>query len=57
MLIWIVDPKTRTVAVYTSVRKPTILKESQTLDGGDVLPGFALPLRELFGELDEEAPD
>jgi hypothetical protein len=25
-----------------------LLDEAQSLDGGDVLPGFALPLQQLF---------
>jgi Uma2 family endonuclease len=56
LLVWIVDPKKRTIAVHTSPKNPTILNESQTLDGGEVLPGFKLPLRDLFAELDQEAP-
>jgi Uma2 family endonuclease len=48
-LVWLVDPRTRTVAVYTSVAKPIVITEKQTLSGGDVLPGFRLPLRKLFG--------
>jgi Uma2 family endonuclease len=55
-LMWVVDPKTRTVTVWTSVRKSVELAESDTLDGGTVLPGFKLSLRELFAELDEESP-
>jgi Uma2 family endonuclease len=53
-LVWVVDPRTRTVAIYTSPAKPTVLKETQTLTGGDVLPGFRLPLKKLFTVLDEE---
>ncbi len=52
-LVWLVDPRTRTVAVYTSLAKPIVLTEKQTLTGGDVLPGFRLPLRKLFGLLDD----
>ncbi len=48
-LVWLVDPRTRTVAVYTSAADEIILTEKQTLTGGDVLPGFRLPLRNLFG--------
>ncbi len=51
-LVWMVDRKTRTVAVYTSPDQFVTLDESQALDGGAVLPGFALPLRDLFVELD-----
>ena len=52
-LVWLVDPRTRTVAVYTSTAKPIMLTEKQVLTGGDVLPGFRLPLRKLFGLRDE----
>jgi hypothetical protein len=33
---------------------PTVLTEADTLDGGSLLPGFTLPLRDLFGELDRQ---
>jgi Uma2 family endonuclease len=52
-LVWLVDSRTRTIAVYTSVDKPIVFTEKQTLTGGDVLPGFRLPLRKLFSLLDE----
>ena len=55
-LVWFVDPDTRTVTVYTSPDQSVVLREDQTLEGGDVLPGFALPLRQLFAELDAQAP-
>jgi Uma2 family endonuclease len=47
-LVWYIYPKTRTVHVYTSVRKSVILTEADTLKGGKVLPGFALPIRKWF---------
>jgi Uma2 family endonuclease len=52
-LVWLVDPTNRTVAVYTSPADPVVLTEQQTLSGGEVLPGFRLPLRKLFGLLDD----
>jgi Uma2 family endonuclease len=54
-LVWIVDPEARTVTVYTSFDDATILTETDTLDGGNVLPGFTLALRELFAQLDRTA--
>lgn len=51
-LMWEIDPRTRTVAVYTAPDAVTRLDESGTLDGGDVLSGFTLPLRDLFAALD-----
>jgi Uma2 family endonuclease len=51
-LVWEIDPRARTVAVYTSADNPIVLRESEAVDGGHVLPGFQLPLPDLFGELD-----
>lgn len=50
-LVWYVDPEARTVEVFTGVGRSTVLREPDTLDGGDVLPGFALPLAQLFAGL------
>lgn len=47
-LAWIIDPKTHTADVYTSPTDSRHLRPNQSLDGGDVLPGFKLPLKELF---------
>lgn len=51
-LLWVVDPAEKTIRVYRSPSPPKLLTENDTLDGEDVLPGFRLPLRELFGESD-----
>jgi Uma2 family endonuclease len=47
--VWVVDPRAGTVTVPEGARGPRVLEETDTLDGGLVLPGFALDLRELFG--------
>jgi Uma2 family endonuclease len=54
-LVWLVDPVARVVTVFIAPDQSTVLVEDQMLDGGDVLPGFTLPLRELFAELDRQA--
>ncbi len=54
-LVWLVDPETRTVSVYTDFRNSTVLRDGDVLSGGAVLPGFSLPLKELFAELDRQA--
>lgn len=46
-LVWIVHPETRTVEVHTRVGATT-LEADDTLSGGDVLPGFEIPVREIF---------
>jgi Uma2 family endonuclease len=50
-VVWFVDPKTRTVRVYTSPDDVTELSETDVLDGGDVLPGFSVPVARLFADL------
>lgn len=47
-LVWYIDPKKKTARVFTGTDRSRLVRESQTLDGGDVLPGFTLSLRELF---------
>jgi Uma2 family endonuclease len=53
-LAWVVNPRKRCVSVYTAPDQSHLLQEDQNLDGGDVLPGLSLPLREVFAQLDEE---
>ena len=52
-LVWLVDPKTETVAVYTGPDEHRVLSGRDELDGGAVLPGFTLSLESLFAELDD----
>jgi len=47
-LVWYLDPVARSVRAYTSAERSEVLDESGTLDGGDVLPGFRLPIRDWF---------
>ena len=56
-LVWYVDPKERTVRVHTALDQSALLREDQMLEGGDVLPGFTLSIREWFTEAERtEAP-
>lgn len=51
-LAWIIDPPTQTCEVYLAPGEPTHrLTAADDLDGGDVLPGFAVRLGELFADL------
>ncbi len=51
-LVWLIDPPSKTVAVYEGAVAPArTLSESDTLDGGTVLPGFTLVIAELFAQL------
>lgn len=53
-LVWLVDPETRSALVFDSPdRKSAVqLRESDSLDGGELLPGLTIPLAEIFGELE-----
>lgn len=45
--VWEIDPDRRRVRVSTAAGT-TVLEEGDVLDGGDVVPGFAVPVRALF---------
>jgi len=46
--VWLVDPAKRTVGIYRRESPPRVLSASDELDGQDVLPGFRLPVAEIF---------
>jgi Uma2 family endonuclease len=48
--VWVVDPETKRVEVYAPGANPQVLGLEDTLDGGDALPGFTLPVAEVFPE-------
>jgi Uma2 family endonuclease len=43
-LVWVVDPQNRSVSIHEPGGSVSVLSESDTLAGDDVLPGFRLPL-------------
>lgn len=47
-LVWVIRPETQTADVYTSSEEKRRITKNQSLGGGDVLPGFKLPLKTLF---------
>lgn len=49
-LVWLVSPKLCNVTVYRSLTEILVLTENDTLDGGDVVPGFQIPVAEIFAE-------
>jgi Uma2 family endonuclease len=46
--VWIVVPKRQLVFVFESPTQVRILTKSEELEGGNVLPGFRLPVARLF---------
>jgi Uma2 family endonuclease len=53
-VVWFVNRNDRTVTVYTAPDISRTHGERDTLDGGDVLPGFRLPLATLFAKVPQE---
>jgi Uma2 family endonuclease len=46
--VWIVDPVAETVTVHRANAEPVMYTRSQTLSGGDDLPGFTCPVADIF---------
>ena len=45
---WIIDPRRREARVFHADASVSIIGEDDSLDGGDVLPGFSCPLRAVL---------
>lgn len=51
-LAWVINPDEQSVLVYRQPQPDRLLKVTDTLSGEEVIPGFELPVAELFAELD-----
>lgn len=49
-LVWAIDPHTRTATVHRPDGSVDIVHEHETVDAGDIVPGFRLRLDDLFGD-------
>jgi Uma2 family endonuclease len=47
-MVWVVSPKFRRVTAYRSLTDIRTFTEKDTLDGGEVVPGFAIKVSEIF---------
>ena len=47
-MVWVINPRGRTVTVHRSGRDPRVLRESDVLSGEDVCQGFSVKVAELF---------
>jgi len=47
-LAWVINPKDQTVRVHHSPKRAKTLRAGDSLDGEDLLPGFAFPVAALF---------
>jgi Uma2 family endonuclease len=49
-VVWAVHPDKQRSEVYRSGKPPEVLGIGDALDGGDVLPGFTLTVKDLFAD-------
>lgn len=49
-LMWVVDPKRRTITVHRPNHEPVVLGIDDQLSGDDVLPGFECRVAEVFDQ-------
>lgn len=49
-MVWVVDPSKRNVAVYSTQSEPEIFDETNTLTLPGIIPGFAMPVADVFRE-------
>jgi Uma2 family endonuclease len=49
-IVWIVDPVAKTVTAYTSQGEPVVKSEADTLELPGLIPGFSMPVVEVFQE-------
>ena len=47
-LVWVVDPETQTVSAYRGLQQVRVYRIGEELPGEDVLPGFSLPVAQIF---------
>jgi Uma2 family endonuclease len=48
-MVIVVNPRRRAATVYRSLSDVQLLSQNDSIEGGDVVPGWKLPLRSLFG--------
>jgi Uma2 family endonuclease len=51
---WLIDPGGEQVMVFSSEDIPHVVPRDGALEGGEVLPGFRCPVREIFAWLREQ---
>jgi Uma2 family endonuclease len=47
-LVWLVDPERSEIRIYRQDGSLSVLRQNDSLEGEDVLPGFACPVAHLF---------
>jgi Uma2 family endonuclease len=51
-MVWVIDPRAQTVAVFAPDAEEQLLGPGATLDGGEVLPGLSVPVADIFAQME-----
>jgi Uma2 family endonuclease len=51
-LVWVIHPDEESVLVYHKPQPDKLLQRTDSLDGETIIPGFTVPVAELFADLD-----
>ena len=55
--VWVIDIDARTLTVHTAAAPPLTLTDTDTIDGGDYLPGFSCPVADLLPAIASQTSD
>ena len=47
-MVIVIDPEQRTATVHLPGQEPQVLGEADSVDGGEVVPGWRMPVREIL---------
>ena len=47
-MVWLVDTDARSLELHRADAPPQTLRDDDLIDGAEVLPGFRLPVSDLF---------
>jgi Uma2 family endonuclease len=48
---WLIDPYRRRIKVFEPGKRPRVLDDDESLEGGEVVPGFRVAVKTVFGWL------
>lgn len=48
LMVLVVEPRSKSITVHTPGKPPQVLSKDDVVEGGDVLPGFRVPVADIF---------
>ena len=49
-MVWVAEPQTRTVKTFPRAGQPEVVHDGADIDGGEILPGFKVPIARFFDD-------